>query len=404
MPKLIVQAKTADRLQSIVSAAVACTYVQSIAPYNGLKRFAVVEYSGGEIGKNACLDFFEGLDEVAIAFDGDQQMELQTQDSNSITLPRDAASTWPAGLTQYFHMWSPTGRRPNMIPWTQRPYATSFTTESDRQGGTGAGIIASIHDSGIDDSHTDEFGVTSRVTNVFDAHSDGPGDHGTAVASIFAGATMGFLPDATILNCKCFNSANVGTVSDALDSFDELITWLTANRSGEHVIANASFGVYATFDNGYGTAIDDLEAEGICVFAASGNFDNDNDNGTRFFPAGNMRWSSVGAVDLRGDRTHFSGYGYGTAFHGLGIKVPSAYTGNGNYSFKNGTSFACPAAAGAFGTWVADKDVPASQSDVWELYEQYYAFSKAAKVRQKPHETRAISPNACIARADNSPV
>lgn len=393
MSILIVQAESAEAAKAAVPTILHLSGVEGARAYSGLRRF--VEVKVREHAKHSVISdlrFVRGVVDVA---DGDIAAVALAQETRTVALGT-AARKMPPGAAQAFHYWGNTGRRNPVPPWTQLPRSVEYARETAR---LGANVIVSVHDTGIDSSHTAEFGA--RVTEIFDAVEDGPGNHGTGVASVVAGATCGFLPQAQLLDAKCFSSGGSGSASTAISSLDALLTWVASNVTDEHVIVNLSFGVSGS--NVYAAIIDDIEDAGIAMFAGSGNFDWNLDGLDNFWPAEGLTWGAVGAVNLAGDRLHFSSVGSPVRFHGLGWHVPTALTGGG-YGWQSGTSFACPAVAGCYGTWAASREAPRSRAEVHALLAEFHAFCRGWPVDQRPYDDDLLSQNAVVARADNSPV
>jgi len=290
--------------------------------------------------------------------------------------------------------------------WTDVPKSVSYFRDTGRLGDN---LHVAILDQGIYTGHTDEFGSPTRVTRFSDTVGDsGVGYHGTACAGIIGGATSGFLPNAHLLDGKCFDDDSTGTSLGAItDCMDDLTAWAEAPgnvAADEHVIVNCSFGAPAGLGgNGYATAVQAMEDAGIAVFAASGNLDYNLDSSLNFFPAHDLEWGAVGAVDLRRVRTHFSNYGGMVKLHALGWGTPApSHTTNGAFINFTGTSAACPAAVGCYGTWATSRDAPRSQAEVWALQEEYIAGFCKKIVRKNAYDTEYSNANVFLARADGS--
>lgn len=398
MGTLIVRCDNAVNLRAIEREVRNHAYVTDFKAYNGLRRFGEITHTDGPDHKNDLRNFLYHLVPVYGVLDGDNPMISCAQENVATNLTLDAREQ-PINLTQVFHAWD---NKPGIIPWSQRPLSTTFLRESDRRG---SNIVVSVHDAGVDASHTAEFG--SRVTQIYNGPGDGPGDHGTSVGSIIAGANVGFLGDATVLDAKCFNSSNSGGVGAGVASLDALVTWVQSNlATGDHVIANCSFGSTNLFANEFEGIVEDVEDEGIALFAASGNFAwNLNSTMTNFWPAEGLLYGAVGAVNAAGQLVNFSNLGSMVHLHGLGWKVPCARVGNNNYKVQTGTSFASPSVAGAYGTWATTRDAPRSQSEVRQMMSDYIDFCKAGKVKRRPNELHLpLATRACIAKADTSSI
>jgi len=350
-------------------------------------------------------EFVGTMPQVLKVDDGDQEVHLAGQQQTSFTFDKGGRFARP-GSTQLLHYYSSNASFDQMPLINKLGGTVSYNENTDRHG---SNIFVSIIDQGVDSSHTQEFGSPARYIEISDYVGDGPGFHGTACASIAAGATCGFLKEATILDGKCFGSNSLtGSISNITDALDDLTAWAETPgnvASNEHVICNMSLGGENSLSNGYTTAVQAMEDAGIAVFAASGNSgelifnDTSKDN---FWPAAGLKYGAVGAVDLRRTRTHFSNIGGMVTLFGLGWGVPAATVGNGNYFNVSGTSFACPAVVGCYGTWVANRDGPRSQSEVWDLQSEFISYCVNGTVRSDDFDTEFSPAGTVLARADYS--
>ena len=149
----------------------------------------------------------------------------------------------------------------------------------------GSGVGIAVIDSGIDGTLKSftEGTTASRVvynktfidgeTSTADTYG-----HGTHVASIAAGSATrntseykGIAPKANLINLKVLNGYGIGRTSDLL----EAINWVKANRMTYNIrVVNISLGTPAIdsmWNDPLCYAVQDLNALGILVVAASGN-------------------------------------------------------------------------------------------------------------------------------------
>ncbi|WP_089934842.1 S8 family serine peptidase [Candidatus Entotheonella palauensis] len=171
------------------------------------------------------------------------------------------------------------------------------TDEVHRAGFTGKGITIAVIDDGIDHDHL-VFGrlrdwPNAKILDGYDFADDDDDpridcneqDHGTAVAGVAAGdglSVTGTAPDATLVFLKVERSADCGQGIYRGDVVGAL-EWVLRHHLEYNIkVVSMSFG-FGAFDNAdicdtdpdiprpYVEAIDQLDAAGITIFAASGN-------------------------------------------------------------------------------------------------------------------------------------
>lgn len=145
---------------------------------------------------------------------------------------------------------------------------------------TGAGVNIYIVDSGVRPTHeqfggrvfagTDPVSVTQPGQAVNPLTSDCDG-HGTHVAGIAAGSTVGVARGANVIAVRVLNCEGVGTVDNVVAA----LKWVRSHHvSGTAAVVNLSIGVDRNDD---GAAIDEqvqrLLEEGVVVTVAAGNGD-----------------------------------------------------------------------------------------------------------------------------------
>jgi len=277
-------------------------------------------------------------------------------------------------------------------PWT-------INAAVDWTNGTPKAPTIAVVDSGIDTSHTADFGnrVIGQVNMVSATTGNSAGDgygHGTFVAGIAAGAAPGYAgvaPKANLLSVDVMNDQGMASVSDILKACD----WILANKS-TYNIQVANFSLHSVnrasilFDP-LDQAVEKLWLNGIVVVAASGNYATDAQNtpsGVSFAPGNDPFVITVGAADIgssvsASDDTvaPWSAWGYTPdGFMKPDLGAPGRYMVgpvpvNGvlaqqrpdhvvapGYMQLSGTSFAAPVVAGAAAmiraqhpTWTPDQ-------------------------------------------------
>lgn len=144
---------------------------------------------------------------------------------------------------------------------------------------TGAGVVVYVVDSGVRGTHEQFSGrvkagtdpVSDSGSSVVDPASTDCDGHGTHVAALAAGSTVGVAKGATVVAVRVLNCDGDGTVDDVVAA----LKWIRSHHvSGRAAVVNLSLGVDRNDD---GAAIDaqvkELLAEGIIVTIAAGNGD-----------------------------------------------------------------------------------------------------------------------------------
>lgn len=224
---------------------------------------------------------------------------------------------------------------------------------------TGAGINIYVVDTGVLPTH-EQFGgrvvagidvPTDKGTSpVSPATSDCDG-HGTHVAGLAAGSTVGVATQATVIAVRVLDCNGDGEVADVAKA----LQWVRAHhRSGTAAVLNLSLGVDLGDD---GSTIDheitSLMNEGVVVIVAAGNGDA---NGFPFdacqiAPADVPRALTVGASTLNDSVATYSNYGPCVDLFAPGgdrqRNITSAWSTNAtSYNIDAGTSMASPLVAG----------------------------------------------------------
>ena len=229
----------------------------------------------------------------------------------------------------------------------------------DRGTLTGLGIDIYIVDTGVRPTHEQ---LINRVASGIDIPSENGSSpvspltsdcdgHGTHVAGLAAGSTVGVAPQARIVAVRVLNCKGDGEVTDVVTA----LQWVRAHhRSGKAAVVNLSLGVDLGDD---GAAIEKevlaLINEGVVVTVASGN----GDSNSRPFDAcmiapGNVaRALTVGAVTINDSAAYYSNYGSCVDLFAPGgdksRAIESSWsTSDTDYDLDVGTSMASPLVAG----------------------------------------------------------
>lgn len=207
----------------------------------------------------------------------------------------------------------------------------------------GAGTHIYIIDSGIRSTHS-EFGSrvgTGHAVVGGDPNQDSNG-HGTAVASVAAGATVGVARSAIIHSVRV-RTGTWGWVSDAEAGID----WVTGNAQRPAIInfsAGAPDWVNGPLNGSMDDAIRRAVAAGIVSVVSAGN---DGEDACDNSPAKVGPAISVGSSTSSDTKASFSAWGSCVDIYAPGVNVPAA----GNSSdialvAQSGTSVSAPLVAG----------------------------------------------------------
>ena len=235
----------------------------------------------------------------------------------------------------------------------------------------GSGVVVAVLDSGVLASH-DEFDNGERVlpgTNVADGNSDvtdmDSASHGTRVASVALGSTVGVAPGATLLPVRIIKSDGTFTTSEIAAGIDYA-------RSQRVPVNNISATMYDTIS--IRNALEASASAGLLTVVAAGNR-----GSAEPIPApllSNLSAEAaahfliVGAVDGDDQITSWSdraGSAMNRYLVALGRSVRSAVnTGDDQYGTASGTSFSSPQVAGA-AALVKGADPALSMRDVADI-------------------------------------
>lgn len=247
-------------------------------------------------------------------------------------------------------------------------------------GYTGEGIRVGVIDSGVDanaDLNDNIFGKKDFCDSTEEVE-DYLG-HGTHVAGIIAAVAdnssggAGVAPQAKIFNARVFGktASKSGYDSTIIAAINYLIGEEN-NATGEEPgsdptkvdIINMSLGGPG-MSGAFQAVLDKAYKKGVVVFAAMGN-----DGGTlQMYPASYNHVISVAATDNNNERAYFSNYGASTDLSAPGVNIWATYVlsegseDTAPYNSLQGTSMACPVAAGEAAVILSGKAALPSMKD-----------------------------------------
>lgn len=197
-----------------------------------------------------------------------------------------------------------------------------------------------ILDTGILQNHT-EF-TTGQVILSYNAidKTNRAGDnngHGTAVASLVGGKTVGCAKGVKLYSVKVLNSTGSGYVSDIISG----LNWVLINHKKPAVI-NMSLG--GSFSSTLNTAVQNCLNNGIQVICAAGNEGIDASNTS---PANVTGALTITAYDTFKTKPQWGNWGSPIDTFAPGVSIPSAWGDDPfSYYLVNGTSFSTPIISG----------------------------------------------------------
>lgn len=213
-------------------------------------------------------------------------------------------------------------------------------------GYTGSGVKVAVIDTGVNASNTDLPAVTGVGNN---ATRDVSG-HGTHVAGIIAASAngqygVGVAPDAQLYAANALpNEDGSGTIDDSLVAVRAVTGQAGATLTVD--VINMSLGSLG-YSGPFQQVITAAYNKGVAIFAAAGNDGGNNYN----YPACYDNVISVAATDQGNARASFSNYNNKVDLSAPGVSIWSTDAfegtdGHATYIEMEGTSMACPVAAG----------------------------------------------------------
>jgi hypothetical protein len=221
-------------------------------------------------------------------------------------------------------------------PFVTNPYFAEITPQRS--------VEVIIMDSGINAAHQEFDGVLIKDLFHIGAYEDGTDDlgHGTAIAALVAGKTLGMNPHAFIRNVKISSKDRKPTLGELGSAFDGIMSHHMATLEVPKVL-NLS---WATPRSAYlDEKINALIEAGVTVIAAAGNSELNIDDVT---PAGVPGVFTV-AASTKDDRALYAVYGVNKKLDvfapGEAVTVPVPTTTD-SYGVNTGSSFSAAFVSG----------------------------------------------------------
>ena len=219
-------------------------------------------------------------------------------------------------------------------------------------GGTGEGVDIYVLDSGVNMAHSEfenrafpGIDLVDEYTNSQNNGRDCNG-HGTHVASLAAGKTVGVAKKATVYSVRVLDCQKLGKLSYVLKGLDYVTDIKRKDPNQRIIVVMSLIGSKSYLLN---LAVDQATDQGLVVITAAGN---DRKDACNYSPGSSMSSINVGATDYSNNLYQFGPYGtnYGRC---VDIFAPGFNINGADFKqllgFKmlSGTSMACPLVAGA---------------------------------------------------------
>lgn len=252
--------------------------------------------------------------------------------------------------------------------WFHTTIGSSYAWDAGYQGQS---VKVGVIDTGIssnpdlDDNVFDRMDFCDGTSDAADIAADG--GHGTHIAGIIAalgnnGQGVGVAPKAQIFNARVFgvDEEKSGYDSTVIEAINYLIgeenngTNKEIDSTPARVdIINMSFGGPG-FSSAFQFVLDKAYKKGVIVFASTGN-----DGGSlTMYPASFNHVIAVAATDVNNQRAYFSNYGTTTDLAAPGVNIYSTtkVDSGDTYGALQGSSIACPVAAGEAAVILSGQD------------------------------------------------
>ena len=219
---------------------------------------------------------------------------------------------------------------------------------------TGSGVQVAIVDTGVDYNHPD---LSKNYAGGYDYYNGDayPMDdhgHGTHCAGIVSAmhndyGVVGVAPKTGIYGLKVLSSSGSGYLSHILSGIEWAVLGpdgVEGNEDDAEVISMSLGSTSGSYS--LQLACQNAAASGTLVVAAAGNSGtSDASTDTVMYPAKLSSVIAVAATDSNDNRPYWSSSGPAVELAAPGVSIYSTVKG-GSYTYKSGTSMACPHVAG----------------------------------------------------------
>ncbi|KAI9299942.1 peptidase S8/S53 domain-containing protein, partial [Cunninghamella echinulata] len=217
---------------------------------------------------------------------------------------------------------------------------------------TSAGKDVDIYivDSGVDINNPDFEGRAEWGANFVKGSPDlDEAGHGTLVAGIAAGASVGVAKKANIISVKCLGKDGNGNIEDIIEGLHYILKRVENNHSQKHKKSIVNISLSSDKNIALNQAVDALSRAGVIVVAAAGN-SLPSDNSTikdscQKSPASSETAITVGSTDDRDQLSHFSNTGKCVNILAPGEGIISENKDDTIVAYS-GTSYSAPHVAG----------------------------------------------------------